>query len=484
MSVKSPRQQLEIFERLIEGRKYDRSHPSFKGVLEWLRLYPGEMDPADLIRFRQTVCETWTLTDEELDVALAKQNVEYVTGGKEVKNARYTTEDLRKAERDEEELDALIPSKGFFRDYVEYTRESEAPLAYHLFCAFTAMAAVVNRRCGFLMGPTATIYPPMGIMLIGPSGIKKTSSADIMVGILTDTTVVPIYSEKVTPEALVEAMAKGQANGLVYAPEMAVFLNKQSYNEGLVPLLTRLMDSPDKWITETIGRGTRTLTNVALSCLMCSTSDWFVSNTPAGMFGGGFIARNLIIHQTISPRVIPIPKARDSIVRVRLVNELLEMHRWNDNMFFDEQAERVYDDFYRTNKMEKPEHDMLEAYHQRKAAHAVRLAMVLHLSSCRDLAICRSCFERALAILAWTERFMPSLLRQMFKTGVGEDAEKVLRVIRSAGGVIAHSSLVRKMQYAMNAGQVKQIVGSLKEADLIVETHNKITHTYALKGGE
>jgi hypothetical protein len=202
------------------------------------------------------------------------------------------------------------------------------------------------------------------------------------------------------------------------------------------------------------------------------------------MFGGGFIARNLIIHQEISPRIIPIPKERDQGGRVKLIHGLTELHSFQGVMHFGPEAAEVYDDFYRRNKMERPEHDMLEAYHQRKAAHAIRLAMLLHLSVHRDVVICGSCFERSLAILAWTERFMPSLLRQMFKTGVGEDADKVLRVIRSTGGWIAHSALVRKMQYTMNAGQLKGVIGTLKEAGQLEEVHNKISHTYTLKEGE
>jgi DNA-binding transcriptional regulator PaaX len=72
----------------------------------------------------------------------------------------------------------------------------------------------------------------------------------------------------------------------------------------------------------------------------------------------------------------------------------------------------------------------------------------------------------------------------MFKTGVGEDAEKVLRVIRSAGGWISHSSLVRKMQYTMNAQQLKGVVGTLKESGQLEEQHNKVAHTYRLKEEE
>lgn len=474
--LKSPRQQLDMFAGLMKGRRLDRSSPTFDAVLQWMRIWPGELDKNELEWFRETVCESWAITQGELDEYLAKIPAKDV-GRKE----RYSSAEMERALIDEEEFLSLVPRKGYFRDYLEYTKQSEAPVVYHFFTAVIGLAALVNRRCMFSMGPTGWIYPPLGVILIGPSGIKKTSSSDIMVNLLTQTQLVPIYSEKVTPEALVEGMAKGQAVGLVYAPEMAVTLNKQSYMEGIVPLLTRLMDSPDIWESKTISRGVTTLKDVALSSLMCSTSDWFVSNTPADMFGGGFIARNLIIHQTISPRIIPIPKARDETLRARVLSEMTNLHAHSGVMFFSEHANQAYVSFYHRNKMERPEHEMLESYHQRKASHAIRLSMLLHLATHQDMEICVDCFTRALDILAWTERFMPSLLRQMFKTGVGEDAEKVLKVIRSSGGIIPHSVLVRKMQYAMNAGQLKGVVQTLKESGSIEEHNTKLSHTYTLK---
>lgn len=479
--IKSPRQQLEIFRGLIVDRVLDRRSPTFPATLQWMRLYPGELSPDELVEFRKLVCRCWQITEGDLDDALSqKADVPF----EPQRGYRYTPAELQRARDDETELNDLIPASGFFRDYITYTLESEAPMLYHFFTGVAGLASTINRRCGFDMGPTAKIYPPLGVMLLGPSGIKKTSSSDIMVNILTDMQVVPIYSEKVTPEALVEGMKKGQAVGLIYAPELSVFLGKQSYMEGIVPLLTRLMDSPDKWTTATISRGETTLTNIALTSLMCSTSDWFVSNTPADMFGGGFIARNLLIHQTISPRIIPIPRARDAKLRQEVINKMLDIHVMNGEMSFEKKAETCYIDFYHQNKLEKPEHEMLESYHQRKGSHAIRLAMLLHLSTHGTMEICHECFERSLAILSFTERFLPPLLKGMFRTEAGLETDKVLRVIAGFNAPIPHSTLVRKLQYAMNAAQVKKVVLALKESGDIKETANKFSHTYEIKEEE
>lgn len=477
-TIRSPRQQLDTFRGLIAGRTLDRKSPTFGAALQWMKTYPGELSQEELLEFRQLVCSCWQIGQVDLDDALAQKNPDNF---EPLRGYRYTPAELQRARDDEAELDSLVPASGFFRDYIRYTMESEAPMLYHFFTGVAGLAATINRRCGFDMGPTTKIYPPLGVMLLGPSGIKKTSSSDIMVNILTDMQVVPIYSEKVTPEALVDGMKKGQAVGLIYAPELSVFLGKQSYMEGIVPLLTRLMDSPDKWTTATISRGETTLTNIALTSLMCSTSDWFVSNTPADMFGGGFIARNLLIHQTISPRIIPIPRTRDEKLRQEIINKMLDMHVLMGEMAFTPSAMKYYEDFYYQNKLEKPEHEMLEAYHQRKGSHAIRLAMLLHISTHGTMEICLECFERSLAILKFTERFLPPLLKGMFRTEAGLETDKVLRVISGFNAPIPHSTLVRKLQYAMNAAQVKKVLAALKESGDVKENSSKFSHTYEIK---
>jgi hypothetical protein len=383
--------------------------------------------------------------------------------------------------RDERDLDRLLPKTGFFRRYVDYTQRSEAPLAYHFFSALVGVAATINRRVWLEMG-YYKVFPAMGVIILGPSGIKKTSSANIVVDLVQSLQVTNIYSEKLTPEALIEAMRGENATGLIYAPEMAVFLSKQKYMEGIVPLITRFMDCPDYWESGTIMRGKSALRNVAISSLMCSTVDWFISNTPEDMFGGGFIARNILVLQEHSPRVEPIPRPGDPSQREKLVHELAHIHTMAGEMYMSKECERRYNDWYGEQKEKNthPEHEILATYYQRKPGHIQRIAMCLHLAEHQDLELCVSCFDRAVSILEWTEKFLPSMLRQMFKTQVGHDQEIILRTLRSVGGSIQHSKLVHKLQYRMNAAQIRGHISSLKEAGMVHEINGNLGHMYSL----
>jgi hypothetical protein len=91
------------------------------------------------------------------------------------------------------------------------------------------------------------------------------------------------------------------------------------------------------------------------------------------------------------------------------------------------------------------------------------------------------CFTRAVEILDWIERFIPGLLRQMFKTSSGHQADLVLQAIRNAGGVIDHSELLRRVQHRLNASEIKPVIGSLKDSGVIAEHVDKLQHVYIIQ---
>lgn len=452
---------------MLEGVKVPISSPLYPKALEWIRNFPGTLDDTVKENFRQLIKSTFDITEDELraelaGVALVKRNQ---ASAKEIENELYR----------------LIPKRGLLHLYAEYTEHSEAPLAYHLFCILVTIGAIINRRVSFNMG-YYRLFPNISVILIGPSGIKKTSAANIAVSILQELQLARIYSEKLTPEQLVEAMVS-DAKGLLYAPEMSVFLGKQRYNEGLVPLVTRFLDCPDLWASETIMRGKRQLTDIALSSLMCTTPDWFISNTPEDTFGGGFIARNLLIVQNESPRVEPVPRPGSPTLRQEVMAQLARVHQLEGELYMPPDCRRTYEDWYTQEKFNsvEPESELLATYYQRKPDHVKRLAMNIHMSEHFDLCLCVECFNRALAILNWTEKFLPAVLRKMFKTASGREHDFVLRAIQAEGGIIDHSLLLRKVQYKLNAQQLRVVLLSLKESNQVGEQHDQLQHVWYIK---
>lgn len=473
-------QQLNLFRQLLAGKAATKASPAFGAVVSWIKQYPGSLTGEEVGLVKQLVCSCFGLDEKEFYELLRNSSLERRFEGEQ--NYREI----------EEAFDSIVPSSGWLRDYIEFTRNLESPFAYHLYCGLVGIGAVVNRKVYIDMGGQFRVYPALGVILLGPSGVKKTTAGDVVVGLLQEAELVKIYQEKITPEGLVEAM-KGESNavGLVYAPEMSVFLGKQRYMEGVIPLITRFMDCPANWASATIMRGNSVLKNIGISCLFCSTADWFIKNTPADTFGGGFIARYLLVVQYGTSRIFPIPVPVPVGTRGRLIEQLVALNGLEGSMTFEPSVYHrngmgadtgAYVEWYREFKTtpRPPEFETLTTYLERKPIHVLRLAMVLHLATHQTLEICRDCFDRALRLCTLSEKFLPQLMRQMFKTASGDEQELVVNCIRKNGGVITHSEIIRKLQYKMKAEQTKAVLNSLKEAEMVKEVKDNLSRRYIL----
>src|SRR5882724_3719471 len=165
--VISTREQLETFKEFLRDKLLNREHPLFDHAIKWVRTYPGSFSERDKTELKEIICHTFGLRPEDL-LAELNGDIDIDEGGQ--RDPRELEESLR----------SLVPKGGFFDRYLSYTEHSEAPLAYHLFCALVGIGVTVNRRVFFDMG-YYRVFPNIGVILLGPSGIKKTTAANIII---------------------------------------------------------------------------------------------------------------------------------------------------------------------------------------------------------------------------------------------------------------------------------------------------------------
>lgn len=459
--------QINKFLLLLREKSLPRDHPALGAVIKFSKSGTKFSDE-DKLALTKAICDCFSFTEEEL--------VHHLVGGNNHKEQISVARD--ELIRKESELLNMLPKPSWLYDYVFYGSCSESPLAYSVFAGLVLIGATIGRRLWFDMG-IFKVYPPMGVIILGPSGVKKTTAADIGVRILNDMSICSIYAEKITPEALVMAFADN-AQGLIYAPEASVLMGKQKYNEGLIPLITRLMDCPNSITPTTIARGVTTIKDVACSVLVCSTTDWFIRNTPEDTFRGGFIPRFLLVHQTVSPRDIAIPEPPNTLEDISKTLPLLR--KLEGMMFFCPPARTLFLEWYSLNKVKasSASHALIEGYLLRKPVHIIRLAMSVHASTHDSLEICESCLKLAFDLLEWNESFLPSLLIELFKTPQGLEQTFVFDQIKEAGGVISHTMLVRKTQHKLSVSQMRSALSTLKESKHVEEVKDSLQHSWRI----
>ena len=197
--------------------------------------------------------------------------------------------------------------------YLEYTRVQESPTAFHEWVGMMLLSTAVGRHV-WIPRIKYTIYPNLFVILVaGSAKCRKSIAIAIGMDILKALEKPPmIFAQKITTEALIQALelakADGASAGLICASELAVFMGPDAAQTGIIPTLTDLYDSPQEWVYHTRGRGKEVLRNVTLSVLAASTRAWLRSSIPADAIGGGFTSRIVFVCQDAPSKLILFPE--------------------------------------------------------------------------------------------------------------------------------------------------------------------------------
>lgn len=426
---------------LLEGLQGIRSNSSddrYRKIVDWLRDLPPAVRSANLY---EAVGKSFSVTAEQVSKEI------------DAKTALVDFEDL-------------VPRRGWLKTYVDYTRLSEPPTVFHFFVGATILGASLRRNLHYSKG-TGNIYPNLCVVLVGPSGgVKKTTACEFGVGLYRSLGGI-VLADKITPEALVDAFQDQlETTGLIYAGELKQFLGSQKYMEGMIPLLTRLFDCPDVWSSRTIARKELTLRSVGLSMLAASTMDWLRA-LPADTFGGGFMSRLLLVVQETTTRVFPRPPQPPEHLRVALMNRLVELSHVRGKFNMTPNAQDWFDAWYRRRDDKVIDDKQFAGYYNRKPDHLIRMAMILSIAEDDGHVIEIAHLEHSLKILNWTEQWLPAAFEQLNINALGEEHLRLLRQIRAAGGKIDYSTWLRKNSARMNGFQFKQHIQTMQEAKLL-----------------
>lgn len=287
-----------------------------------------------------------------------------------------------------------IPPSGWLFKYVKFTSGLEACTRFQFFTACCVLGASFNNRIWIHRGDKELLpklFPNPWIILLAPPGRgHKTSTISMGVNILQKASPdTRILADKLTPESLVKALSEPNdkemirigprdATGLIKAPELSVFFGRQTYNVGLVSLITDLYDYREEWVSETIMRGKSVLRKNCISILGGSTPDWLQTKLPDDAFEGGFMSRYIIVEMPPKyfKRIAEPVKPDDSSLQ-ELITELAEMRVLAGEMEWTSNGRAFYRHYYEnlipTGLVQQ------DAYQEREVEQVIKIAMLLAL---------------------------------------------------------------------------------------------------------
>jgi len=401
------------------------------------------------------------------------------------------------------EGEELYPTDdSWLGNYLYYVQGNEVPVPWHFWCGVAAVSAACRRNF-YLDFNAKYLWANHYVMLIGPTGSKKSTAIDMatdiiarMNRILIDNSVPPdktvrVFPRRCTAARFLQVMKSEELNewnghsivkrfsestALLAIDELVTLLGKSTYSPGeWIHLLTALYDvQSEEWTSSTVGRGDEVLRSVAITAMFGSTSDWMRSSITDEAFGGGYFGRCIVVPRDDRRRSHSRPAILDPVAAQELATRL-SLIALQDRAEFvgDTGWWEFFDTWYDARPDITTSEKKLVGYYSRKPMHLLKLGMILGISEGRDRGGADD-LRRALKILELEEPHLPVAFGEMTMSKEAALAADVMMALWSMGGAATRNRLFRKVAKKIGTfSDYEKILTSLRHQRTIDVSYDK-----------
>jgi energy-coupling factor transporter ATP-binding protein EcfA2 len=343
-----------------------------------------------------------------------------------------------------------VLKKPFHESFIDcVSPHTDIPDTFIIWSALSLVGAALKNNVYFQIG-TYTLYPNMFIVLVGPPGVGKGASMNILEQMIIDTKpnqVVNTLSDRITAERIIERISDGWST----APQlknMQLVLGKNDHNCLLFSSEIRVLLGASDWMLEfleeawskttyeyqTKNKGNVAIDNMCCSLLAASVPDFLrnVNREAHMVITGGFSSRCLFIYAENPSKDLPFPEplkknAKSKALYDNLVLDLQEIGTLRGEFVIDTGARLRFEAFLRLNRAasSKDDSEAVANFRARIKAHILKLAMIFSVS--RDNSLHISDMDMVNAI-AEVQKILVSLTKLFRGAGEGMDAAVTARV--------------------------------------------------------
>lgn len=196
------------------------------------------------------------------------------------------------------------------------------------------LGGVLGRKVYMLHDTFRPSYPMLNVLLIGPSGIGKSTSVSMAKELL------PYIPMEKRPQFIGGSTTKEKlhadlvinSHAIVFAPELSTLFSKEQYKEGLISYVTQLLDYEPRVECRTKKDDISYVENPEVTLLGASTREWLTNMLPDTASTGGFL-----------PRFVPVLEDRRA-QRIANPNRMLNAAQSKE---LADKREQVKNDFTR-----------------------------------------------------------------------------------------------------------------------------------------
>lgn len=361
--------------------------------------------------------------------------------------------------------------------YMEYTKESESPDAYHIWCALSALSSVVRRNVWLDQG-IYLLFNNLYVALVGPPGRTAKSTAIRMSRRLT--TQVPgivMGPDSCSREQLIKAMATAKLDNqccmTIHSTEFSSIIDTSGIL--MIQFLTDIFDcdysNPRGWRYETKTQGKDEIINPYLAMLVGTTPSYIADSLPDNVIGHGFTSRTIFVYGDKERQENSRPKEAPRELVLALVTDLVRIGNLHGEFHWDCQcvgkcecagdtAIKEYDKFYHNLYTAAPDDYRMEGYWWRKKIHVLKVAMLLSMAESDALVLTAPVIRAAAQFLELIEGPMSRTFSAVGKYDKASDLERIGSQLVAADGLPV-SEIFRKNYFVGTEQDLRSIITSL-----------------------
>jgi hypothetical protein len=226
--------------------------------------------------------------------------------------------------------------------------------------------------------------------------------------------------------------------------------------------------------------------------MAASTPEWLTGKGEIGdLMSGGFGSR--LTPVAISKQDRKIGWAKKSYEALEkeewLVEDLREISKLEGRFFVTAEAERVFNEWYEKAEEYRISDTRLDGYYSKKHDQVRKVAMLLSISQGDELVVDERHIVAALKMFQEIEKTMTLAYVGVAWGETGRFNDRVLTKIKDAGeSGISYSDLMRTFHFAMDKEQLKKVLGTLMDEELVraeivkTKTKMRVMYYYVEKG--
>lgn len=374
------------------------------------------------------------------------------------------------------ELKRKLPN--WIKAWSQLMDNSEAPNIYNKWTAVSMIASALERKC--FLSWDKKIYPNFFIILVGDAGCRKGTAMSPAREMLDECNF-KIAADATTKEKLVSRLEEANTpfetmdGGFmqycaltIFSEEFTVFLGYD--NKDLMQWMADWYDCKNIWRYETKHNEVNAIEGMWVNLIGATTPELLQSSLPRESFGGGLNSRIVYVYASpLDVKMIPFPhhaKKNDTLYG-QLKHDLELMHLIAGEFIPDKSYESCWLNWYpRSKDIELNEDRRMTGYMNRRGTHLHKLAMIMNISSGRDLTLTDKDFNDALKLLEETERVMKKTFEGVGRSQLASLMTNIVSLVRIKKEV-PYSKLIRDFHYDADEREFAVAITTLRQSKLL-----------------